>query len=354
VFNIGEGTLNASWEFDFFGRNRAAVEAAVGTQRAAQADLMAARNLLATSVARLYVQLCRLDEQRDVALRSLKQRDEILGLIQQRVQGGLDTTVELREGEGALPESRQQVEQIDEQITLTRHALAAYTAQPPQALDTLSPPLRTVHAVPLPENVPADLLGRRADIVAARWRIEAATHDVANAKAQFYPNVNLTGFIGLQSIGLNHLLKSSSEEFGVGPALSLPIFDSGRLLSNLRGKTAELDAAVESYNGAVIDAVHDVADQISSWRSIERQQVQQVRAQAAAESAYDLARQRYGAGLGTYLTVLSAEANVLNQRRQATDLVARALDIQLTLIRSLGGGYAGDPERSTRTASNAP
>ena len=137
-------------------------------------------------------------------------------------------------------------------------------------------------------------------------------------------------------------MRAASEQYGGGPALTLPIFDAGRLRANLRGRTAELDAAIESYNGAVIDAVHDAADQISSVRSIERQQVQQASAQAAAESAYDLATQRYKAGLGSYLTVLNAEATVLNQRRLAADLKARALDVQIALIRALGGGYADD------------
>lgn len=350
IRTLGTAQIGASWEFDFFGRNRAAIEAAVGAERAVQADKEAARVMLASNVARTYVQLGRLFEQREIAARSLLQRDEILSLIKQRVQGGLDTNVELRQGEGALPEARQQIEQLDEQITLTRHALAALTAQAPNALNGLIVPLRTVQAVPLPAAVPADLLGRRADITAARWRIEAATSDTKSAQAQFYPNINLTAFIGLASIGLNQLIKSGSEQYGAGPAIRLPIFDSGRLRANLRGKTADLDAAIESYNGAVLDAVHDVADQIGSLHSIDRQQAEQASAQAAAESAYDLVIQRYKAGLSTYLTVLNAEATVLNQRRQATDLKARTLDAQIALIRALGGGYTPDSQLTARTA----
>lgn len=340
IFTLGTAQFGASYEFDFFGRNRAAIEAAVGAQRAAQADVQAARILLASNVARTYVQLGRLFEQREVATRSLKQRDEILALVRQRVSGGLDTNVELRQGEGALPESRQQIEQLDEQIALARHALAALTAQPPSTYDGLIVPLRSVQALPVPGALPADLLGRRADISAARWRIEAAAGDVKSAKASFYPNINLTAFVGLSSIGLDRLVRSGSEQYGVGPALTLPIFDAGRLRANLRGKTADLDLAIESYNGAVLDAVHDTADQLSSVRSIERQQAEQANALAAAESAYDLATQRYKAGLGSYLTVLTAEASVLNQRRLGADLKARALDVQITLIRALGGGYA--------------
>jgi NodT family efflux transporter outer membrane factor (OMF) lipoprotein len=354
VLTVGNAEITASYDFDFFGRNRAAIEGAIGAQRAAQADAQSARIMLSSNVARTYVQLGRLFAQREVAARSLTQRDEILSLIKQRVQGGLDTNVELRQGEGALPESRQQIEQLDEQIALARHALAALTAQAPNALDNLVVPLRTVHAVPVPNALPADLLGRRADITAARWRVEAATSDVKSAKASFYPNVNLSAAIGLNAVGLNHLIKADSEQYNFGPAITLPIFDAGRLRSNLRGKTADLDAAIESYNGAVLDAVHDAADQISSVRSIERQQVQQESAQAAAESAYDLATQRYRAGLGSYLTVLNAEASVLTQRRLAADLKARAIDVQIALIRALGGGYVADTELASRSAPVSP
>lgn len=348
IYETGTLQVSGSWEFDFFGRNRRALDAAIGAQRAAEADAQAARVMLASNVARGYVQLARLIDQRDVAKRSLAQRDEILALIRQRVDAGLDTKVELRQGEGALPETRAQLEALEEQITLARHSLAALTGQGPQALDQLTPQLQAVQAVPLPANVPADLLGRRADISAARWRVEAASNDVASAKAQFYPNVSLTAFAGLSSLGLDRLFKSGSEQWGVGPAIHLPIFDSGRIRANLRGKSADFDVAVETYNAAVIDAVRDVADQITSLQSIARQQTEQVQAQAAAESAYDFAVQRYKAGLGTYLTVLNAEASVLAQRRSATDLKARALDTQVALIRSLGGGYVAE---STRTAA---
>ena len=130
-----------------------------------------------------------------------------------------------------------------------------------------------------------------------------------------------------------------STQYGFGPAIRLPIFDSGRLSANLSGRTADLDAAIASYNGSVVDAVHDVADQISSTRSLERQLREQADAVASAERAYDVATQRYRAGLATYLTVLSAETNVLTQRRLGVDIRARTLDTQMLLVRALGGGY---------------
>jgi NodT family efflux transporter outer membrane factor (OMF) lipoprotein len=347
--------LNGSWELDLFGRNRAQLDSAIGAERASIADADAARVLLAVNVARTYVQLARLIEQHAVLERALAQREEVFALTRQRVSAGLDTAVELRQSEGARPETRQQLESVDEQIELARHALAALVAEPPQRFATLAPALSTLHPIVVPEVVPADLIGRRADIVAARWRVEAATGDVAAARAQFYPNINLTAFIGVSSIGLGQLVRAGSEQFGVGPAIRLPIFDAGRLRAGLRGRTADLDAAVETYNGTLVDAIHDVADQISSTRSVERQQRQQAAAQESAEAAYDLATQRYRAGLGGYITVLNAETNVIAQRRLTTDLRARAIDAQMLLVRSLGGGYAAAAEaRALASATATP
>ena len=227
-------------------------------------------------------------------------------------------------------------------MTLTRNAIAALVGNPQGAEAIQAPDLHALHNLSVPDLLPADLMGRRADLAAARWRVEAALQDIKVAKAQFYPNVNLTAFVGLTSIGLDRFARGGSGEWGVGPAIRLPIFDSGRLRSNLRGRTADLDAAVESYNSSLIDAVHEVRDQLASARSIVRQQMQQSEAQAAAESAYDIAVQRYGAGLGNYLNVLTAENTVLLERRQAVELAARRLDAQVGLVRALGGGYQPD------------
>ena len=345
--------FDASWEFDFFGRNAAALTAATGATRAAQADLAAARLVLASSVARGWAQLARLHEQQQIAQRALQQRTELLALTRQRVTAGVDTVLELRIAEGSLPDARQQVEQIAEQITLTRHALAALRAQAPQALDSL--PLPTARlALTLPATVPADLLGRRADITAARWRIEAATGDVQSARANFYPNINLRAFAGLSSLGLDRLLRAGSEQAGAGAAIHLPIFDAGRLRATLRVRTADLDAAVESYNAAVIEAVREVADQLGSLASIARQQQEQALAQSSAEAAFDIATQRYRAGLATQLVVLNAESAVQAQRRLAAELRARMLDTQLVLIRSLGGGYADDSKVSGGYTDDTP
>lgn len=348
--NSGSLLLTGSWELDVFGRRREALEAAIGSKRAADADYQAARTLLVSNIVRQYVQLARLSERREVLERSLGQREEILGLINQRVAGGLDNTVELRQGEGALSETRAAIEAIDEQRDLARHALAALGGQASQALNGWAPRLAHVDMVRLPNAVPADLLGRRADVAAARWKVEASTHDLRSTRAQFYPSINLVAFAGFSSIGLDRLVEAGSRQYGIGPALRLPIFDAGRLRADYKGRAADVDGAVEAYNATVLDALREAADAITSLQSTERQQREQALALASAESAYGLALQRYRAGLGSYLSVLTVETNVLTQRSADNDLKAKFLDSQALLARALGGGYVqADPAASDRT-----
>lgn len=348
--------LGASWELDLWGRDRAALQAAVGASRAAEADMAAARWFLSTQVAKTYVQLARLFALRDVAQATLRQREQTHDLVSDRVNAGIDTEIELRQSEGSLPQTRQEIEALDEQIALTRNMLALLVGGSPQAMRDVTPHLQALAGVEPPAVIPADLIGRRPDIVGARWRVEAALKGVDAARAAFYPNVNLAAFVGFHSLGAENFLKAGSREFGVTPAISLPIFEGGRLRAQLRGSAASADAAIETYNFILSMAVRDVADVMASQQSLRKQSIEQQQAQASAEGAYDLALTRYRAGLGTYLTVLSAETAVLAERRQAAELKARALDLQINLVRALGGGYEQPPAqaRATTVAARQP
>ena len=341
---LNQAQVTANWELDLFGRQRAALDSSIGQLRAAEADVQAARVQLASNVATAYFNLAGLIEAREVAIQSQQQREQVLAITRQRIAAGLDTVVDLRQAEGLIAQSRVEIEALGESIGRARHALAELTGQNPQALDTFAPTLAAARAHALPQNLPADLLGRRADLVAQRWRVESALRDVDVAHAEFYPNVNLTAFIGLSSIGLDKFLDAGSRIYGAGPAVTLPIFDAGRLRANLSAKSADLDVAVESYNGALLHALREVADELTSLQSLERQRRAQDDAVAAADSAFELARQRYEAGLGNFLVVLTAQTTVLAQRRAATDLKARQLASEVALNRALGGGYEIQPD----------
>jgi NodT family efflux transporter outer membrane factor (OMF) lipoprotein len=196
-----------------------------------------------------------------------------------------------------------------------------------------------IRAFGLPSNLQADLIGRRPDVVAARLTAEAAAKRIKAAKADFYPNVNLAGFIGVQSLGLNMLTKAGSGIGSIGPAITLPIFDSGRLQGNYRGVRAQYDEAVASYDQTLTRALQDVADSAVSARALYARLGKSQEALAASQAAYDLTRQRYASGLGTYLDVLTAEDALISNRRAVADLETRAFTLDIALVRALGGGF---------------
>jgi len=340
TYNSGNAQIGLSWSPDFFGRHAAELESALGQARAAQADSAAAANQLAAQVARSYVALARLLAQRDVATRTLNQRQQLLDLSQQRTSAGLDSQVELTQAEAGLPDASTQIEMLDEQITLARRTLAVLSGQAPDALPGLAPQLAQLALQEVPQALGIDLLGRRPDIVAARWRVEAAGQEITRARADFYPDINLSAFVGLNAIGLDQLLQGSSRQMGVTPALRLPIFEGTRLRAQLRGREAERDTAIAQYNGAVLDAVKQAGDAIASVQSLGRQQTLQTESVRKAEQAYDFALQRYRAGLSGQVTLLQTESQVIAQRRLAVDLQARQLDTRIALMHALGGGWS--------------
>lgn len=339
--------LAGRWEFDFFGRHRAALQAALATGRAAAAEAQAARVLIASSVVRSYLLLAHQLRTHELLQATLQQRTRLRELLQARVDKGLDNTLALRQADAACAELQRQIERSTEQAMLTRHAIAALVGVGPQITQTLAPRMTGLATPPLPAALPAELIGRRADLSAARWRVQAALAQVDAAKAQFYPNVNLLAFAGLQSLGFAHWLDAGSRNFGIGPAITLPLFDAGALRAQLSARSAEADAAIADYNTTLGDAVRDVADQVASLQSLQRQAQAQQAAQGAADAAQALAEQRYRAGIGTYASVLTQQGDVLTQQRAAADLQARRADTIVALMRALGGGFEADPATPT-------
>ncbi len=338
-----QATLDFSYELDFWGKNRSALEAALGTAKAAEADAFAARLMVSVAIAHSYVGLQRAFARRDIAEALQRQRERIHQLTTRRFAAGLDSRVELKQAETAIPAIREQISAINEAIDLGRNQIAALLGQgPDRGLAIARPRISPGQALTLPSRLPAELVGRRPDVVAQRWRVEAAAKDIDVAKAQFYPDINLTAFLGLQSIGLSEFMKTTSAIAGVGPALSLPVFDGGRRRGNLAGKDADYDIAVEQYNGTLVDALREVVDQLSSFRAVSEQSGQQRRVLERTRESLDLSRLRYREGLINYLQVLAAEAQLLDQQSRAADLDARELDLSISLIRALGGGYDGE------------
>ena len=339
--DYGLATVNLAWELDFWGKNRAALAAAVSEQRAAEVEVAEARLIISTSVASAYAGLVHLYTLRDNAAQTLDLRTKTVALFRQRHDFGLETLASVREVEARQAGAQADLLAIDERIGLQRNAIAALLgAGPDRGLAITRPTAEFPGSQGLPHNLALELLGRRPDIVAARSRTEAAARRIDQAKAGFYPSVNLIGFAGLQSLGIDNLIKSGSAVGSIGPAISLPIFNTERLQGQLRGAHAEYEAAVATYNATLSNALREVADAATSRRSLDGELAASRAAVAAAAEAHQIISQRYQGALATYLDVLTAEDQLISAQRADAELETRALILDVELVRALGGGFS--------------
>lgn len=333
-------TAHASWDLDLWGKNRERLRTALSQEKVAEADMQQTRITLAASIARTYNQLAQLYALRDIAQREIANRQTVGTITDGRVSAGLDTNVERQTARGNIATTQATLSDLDGQITTTRYQLAALLGKSPdRGLKIATPVLNPGGDIALPDNLPADLVSRRPDIVAARWQVEAAMHDVKEAKAEFFPDINLAATFGLDSFGWGRFFTFGSRTAQFGPAIHLPIFDAGALRGQLKGRYAEFDYDVAYYNQTLIGALNDVATQVASIHAIDRQMGDTQRALDASTRAYDLAVIRYKAGLSPQLLVLNADSNRLASEQTVTNLKMRRRDLQIALIKALGGGF---------------
>ena len=340
--STGRLALDLSWDFDLWGRDRKLLAAATSEAQAAGADAAQARLILSTSVASAYANLAQLYAERDVAERAVALRGETLDLTTRRVANGADTRAELQQAAAGPPQARADIAAIDESIGTTRNRIAALLGEGPDAgLNIQRPPAGVLRPFGLPANLAANLIGRRPDIVAARLRAEAMAKRIGAARAAFLPNINLTAYAGAQSLPIDLLFNPGAQIAQVAPAISLPIFDNGRLAASYRGARADYDQAVASYDGTLVTALREVADAAVAERALGIRRSESRAALAANEDAYRIARLRYEGGLATYQSVLLVEDAVLQSRRIVADLDARAFLLDVQLVQALGGGFRG-------------
>ncbi|WP_226015873.1 efflux transporter outer membrane subunit [Novosphingobium sp. FKTRR1] len=338
--DVGRASLDLSYEIDFFGRNRAALRAATSERQAAEIEAKAARLVLATAVADAYADLGRAAALRDVRVEALRIRQETAALVTRKTANGLANRGEQRQAEAAVPVAQADLVAAEEAVQLGRNRLAALLGAGPDRGASISvPAIKTLPALGVPSQLALDLVGRRSDIAAARAQTEAAAARIGVARAAFYPNVNLTALVGFQSLGLDLLTRSGSQIGQAGAAISLPLFQGGRLAGNYTAARADYAAAVAQYDDTLIRAVREVADASASRTSVHAQLTALGDAVDRSQEAFRIARARYDGGLSPYLTVLSAEDALLRNRQLQADLQARALSVDIALIRALGGGF---------------
>ena len=348
------GDVSFKWGLDLWGGKRAAWEAALGSARAAEIETRAARIELSGNVAAAYAQLGYAFTEQDLSRAELARASKARELTRQRVAAGIDNQIQLRQCDAEVASAEQQVALAARAIDAARSSLAVLLGKgPDRGRDIARPQLLQPAELAVPDNLPVDLLGHRADLVAARWRVEAASKDIQAAKTEFLPNVSIGAMAGLITLGGRNLFELPARFYQLGPSISLPIFDGGRLRANLRGRDAQYDLAVAQYNQALVGAVNQVTDGLSALQSLRAQIAAQQRAQDAARGAWQLAQQRYRAGVGSYLEALGVRRQLLAAERGMAALQAQQVERSVQLIQALGGGYRPTPHELP-PASAAP
>ena len=337
---FGQVGANLSWNLDFWGKQKALIEQAGSNTNAAMLDAQAARLALSGAFAQTYINLYLAWVNGDIADQTLAERQEILNLTQSRFEAGLENGSSVEQAKALVALAKLDQQRYAAQREMGVHAVAALAGEGANLYGEIVRPTPDLDAaLPLPTELPADLLARRPDILAARQRIDAAARGREAAHADFYPNINLAAVVSFQAIGLSRLLTGDSLTVGAGPAIHLPIFDAGKIRAQYAGATAGLDAAVADYNGAVLNAVKQTADAMTQVKSLGAQRKDQQDALDSAARAFRLAEERYKDGLSGQIPMLTAEATLLTARQQMAGLVAQAATQRVTLLLSVGGGF---------------
>jgi multidrug efflux system outer membrane protein len=331
--------LDLRYNFDWWGKNRAQVAAAVGELNAGRATYAEAEQALAASIAQSYFRLqgawARLANTEQLAATQT-------ALVQdqaKRVARGLTTADDQRAADMELSLIRKQQMQLKSDIEHEREALRALAGADNTALADLKPVTLSPTPHALPARLGIELLARRPDLQAARWKLEASLSRIDAAKAAFYPDVNLTGSIGLDTVKVENLLQAASRTLYVGPTLSLPLFDSKRLDAQLDGTRTARNERIAEYNQTIIEAVRDVAQGGAQLQGIEQQITQQTAATASARAQVASALARMDHGLANNASVLNARLALLKQ--QDADLYLQQIQLlaEVALTNALGGGY---------------
>ncbi|HEV7813587.1 MAG TPA: efflux transporter outer membrane subunit [Janthinobacterium sp.] len=352
--------LQATYQFDWWGKHRARIASALGEVNARRADYAMAEQTLAAGVAQSYFSL----QNGWARVAKLKQ----LAVLQQallddkarRIAHGLANADETQVVKAELASVRQQIESTEAQNGREREALRALLGDPGgndggehgDTLAELEPRALVPAKHALPAKLGMELLARRADLQAAHWRVEAALSNIDAARAAFYPDIDLTGAIGLDAIKLSRLLESGSRTPFIGPTLSLPLFDSGRLGASLGQARSERNEMIADYNQSVFNAVRDVAQAGLYLKGIDQQLAEQADMAQATAALQRTAQARFRQGLANRSATLNADVDELVQEYLGLQLQGQQLTGEVALVKALGGGYrSGLPAQAAGTSA---
>jgi multidrug efflux system outer membrane protein len=338
-YNQADLGAQLKYDFDWWGKKRATLEAALDQAHAAEAQRSAAALALQYAVADTYFGW-QADQARlqlaDQALATQRQFSRIADL---RVKQGVDLPDEAQKARAQLAAVQEMRVALEGSAKIRRVSLASLLGVSPEQLPDLQPrPLPRVDEG-IPANAALDLIARRPDIAASRWQVEAALRQTDAARAEFFPDFSISAMAGLSSIDLGKLFTAGSRTFSLTPALHLPIFNGGALKANYGVSKAQLDAAIAQYDSTVLAAAREVATQALGAQQIAARRVIQRTRVDAQQQLLANAQARATQGVRDARESLVAKAQWLQQRDTAVQLQAQAVATDLALVKALGGGY---------------
>jgi NodT family efflux transporter outer membrane factor (OMF) lipoprotein len=330
--------IDFTWEADLWGRVRRDIEANVASAQASAADVEALRLSLQAELAVDYFQLHGLDEQKRLLDSTVADYQQALQITVNRHDQGVASGADVAESQTQLESAKAQAIDLGVARAEFEHAIAILTGKAPSDLTIAQGPITAPPPV-IPVAVPSELLERRPDIAAAERRVAAANAQIGVATAAYYPSLGLSASGGFASTALSSLFSLPNRFWSLGPSLLATVFDGGRRRAAVAEAEANYDATVAAYRQSVLTAFQAVEDNLAAVRILADEATQQAAATAAAERSLALTRNRYNAGIATYLEVITAQNAAFVNERNAVDLRVRQMTASVNLIRALGGGW---------------
>jgi multidrug efflux system outer membrane protein len=339
VFNTWQIPFDLTYEIDVWGRVRRSVEASVAQATATADDLAVVRLTVTTDVATDYYMLRALDAQDQILQHTVTAFVEQVRVVSAQLKNGLVSPIDLYQAQAQLESTRAQLRDVQRARADEEHALAILCGQPAATFSVEANPLIEAAPPTVPVGLPGQLLTRRPDVAEAEQNVVSFNAQVGVATAEFYPTFTLTGTAGFQSASLSHLLDWQSKMVAIGPSVSIPLFEGGRLRNNLVAVKAQYQQAVAAYVNQVLIAYGDVEDALTDLHAL-TDEVGRMRAAVEASQSYvKAARAQYKQGLVNYLIVTDAERTLLSNQLTLSQDVNLQMAASIHLIKALGGGW---------------
>jgi multidrug efflux system outer membrane protein len=331
--------LQVSWEVDLFGRVRRQSEAAFAEYLATEQGRRGVLVLLVADVSSTYYFLRQLDLQLEIAQQTAASNEETVQFYEKRLRGGISNRLELDTAIANRARTTALIPDLKVQIASAENALSVLLGLPPGPVKRGESVTALQLPATIPVGLPAQLLERRPDVMEAEQQLVAANARVGAAKAAFFPSISLTGLYGGVSGDFSNLLSSDAEVWSVNPSVFAPIFQGGRLRSNYEASQAVYQQAFSQYQNAALNSYREVANALVAVKMLGEQRITLETGVAALQDSAMLSRLRYDAGLATYLEILNADQQLLDQRILLAQTEGEELRAYVELYRALGGGW---------------